>query len=106
MHNYKSETQLDLDPDFRTFFEDFYATSDTPEAHEHYVKYFTEDATVIMASKKVKGSDGSWPPLNSAQFPASDCDSTYEPVYLQGTLGVLFEFAFSLEDRQAFGSGS
>ena len=58
MHDYKSETQLDLDPDFKLFFEDFYATSDTPEAHEHYVSYFTGDATLIMASKTVKGSDG------------------------------------------------
>ncbi|KAF1918964.1 hypothetical protein BDU57DRAFT_124640 [Ampelomyces quisqualis] len=57
MSNYKSETQLDLDPDFKSFFEDFYATSDTPDAHEHYVKYFTDDATLIMASTKVHGSD-------------------------------------------------
>jgi hypothetical protein len=75
MHNYKSETQLDLDPDFRTFFEDFYATSDTPEAHEHYVKYFTEDATVIMASKKVKGSDGAFLSSFLARSFAIDCDS-------------------------------
>ena len=63
MSNYKSEVpKLELDPDFKHFFEDFYATSDTPEAHEHYVKYFTEDATLIMASKKVKGSDGTYSP--------------------------------------------
>lgn len=61
MHDYKSETQLDLDPDFKSFFEDFYATSDTPEAHEHYVKYFTDDATLVMASKTVKGSEGLFP---------------------------------------------
>jgi hypothetical protein len=58
MSNYMSETQLDLDPDFKSFFQDFYATSDTPDAHEHYVKYFTDDATLIMASKKVQGSEG------------------------------------------------
>ncbi|KAH7070441.1 hypothetical protein BKA63DRAFT_77185 [Paraphoma chrysanthemicola] len=55
---YASEyPKLDLDPDFKSFFEDFYATSDTPDAHEHYVKYFTDDATLIMASKKVKGTE-------------------------------------------------
>lgn len=58
MSNYISETQLDLDPDFKSFFQDFYATSDTPDAHEHYVKYFTKDATLIMASRKAEGSEG------------------------------------------------
>jgi hypothetical protein len=58
MSTYRSETQLDLDPDFKSFFQDFYATSDTPEAHEHYAKYFTDDATLIMASKKVVGAEG------------------------------------------------
>ncbi|KAH7392044.1 hypothetical protein DE146DRAFT_128983 [Phaeosphaeria sp. MPI-PUGE-AT-0046c] len=57
MSNYISETQLDLDPDFKSFFQDFYATSDTPDAHEHYVKYFTKDATLMMASRKAQGSD-------------------------------------------------
>jgi hypothetical protein len=61
MSNYRSETQLDLDPDFKSFFQDFYATSDTPDAHEHYVKYFTPDATLIMASKKAVGEDGTLP---------------------------------------------
>jgi hypothetical protein len=61
MSNYRSETQLDLDPDFKSFFQDFYATSDTPDAHEHYVKYFTPDATLIMASKKAVGEDGMLP---------------------------------------------
>lgn len=63
MSNYKSETQLDLDPDFKSFFEDFYATSDTPDAHDHYVKYFTKDATLIMASRKAEGSEGTSPRL-------------------------------------------
>jgi hypothetical protein len=59
MSNYHFETpKLDLDPNFKTFFQDFYATSDTPDAHEHYAKYFTDDATLIMASKKVEGHDG------------------------------------------------
>jgi hypothetical protein len=58
MSNYMSETQLDLDPDFKSFFQDFYATSDTPDAHEHYAKHFTDDATMILASKKVQGFKG------------------------------------------------
>ncbi|KAH3909308.1 hypothetical protein HBH56_162830 [Parastagonospora nodorum] len=58
MSQYHFETpKLDLDPNFKTFFQDFYATSDTPDAHEHYAKYFTDDATLIMASKKVEGHD-------------------------------------------------
>jgi hypothetical protein len=62
MSNYHFETpKLDLDPNFKTFFQDFYATSDTPDAHEHYAKYFTHDATLIMASKKVQGYDGDTP---------------------------------------------
>ncbi|KAH8707604.1 hypothetical protein GQ44DRAFT_830925 [Phaeosphaeriaceae sp. PMI808] len=58
MSHYKSEyPKLDLDPAYKSFFEDFYATSDTPDAHLLYTKYFTDDATLIMASKKVKGTD-------------------------------------------------
>ena len=48
-----------FDPAYKEFFASFYATSDAPDAHEAYVKYFTEDATLIMASKKVVGRDGS-----------------------------------------------
>jgi hypothetical protein len=73
---YASEyPKLDLDPDFKSFFEDFYATSDTPDAHEHYVKYFTDDATLIMASKTVKGSDGTYP----NQLPQPDPTTTLSP---------------------------
>jgi hypothetical protein len=71
MANYMSETQLDLDPDFKSFFQDFYATSDTPAAHEHYVKYFTDDATLIMASKKAQGSTGPLP----SYFESHTCES-------------------------------
>jgi hypothetical protein len=53
---------LDFDPAYKQFFEDFYAISDTPDAHDKYVDSFTEDATLIMASKKAKGSEGSLSP--------------------------------------------
>ncbi|KAI4805046.1 hypothetical protein E4T44_11296 [Aureobasidium sp. EXF-8845] len=42
----------DFDSDYKTFFEKFYETSDTPGAHERYSKQFTQDATLIMASRK------------------------------------------------------
>lgn len=42
----------------RKFFETFYQASDNPEAHEAYTKFYTEDATLIMASKHVKGREG------------------------------------------------
>lgn len=62
MDSYASEyPDIGIDPTFKRFFEDFYAISDTPDAHEKYAQQFTEDATLIMASKKVKGSSGAPP---------------------------------------------
>jgi hypothetical protein len=59
MSKYHSESpKLELDPDFKSFFQDFYATSDTPGADDAWVQYFTPDATVIMASKKAEGAEG------------------------------------------------
>ncbi|KAI9721870.1 MAG: hypothetical protein M1828_004965 [Chrysothrix sp. TS-e1954] len=46
-----------VDPAYKAFFETFYQTSDTPEAHEKYRDSFTKDATMIMASKECKGAD-------------------------------------------------
>ncbi|KAJ8114906.1 hypothetical protein OPT61_g3325 [Boeremia exigua] len=58
MSAYASEyPSVEIDVAFKKFFEEFYATSDTPDAHEKYIENFTKDATLIMASKKVKGSD-------------------------------------------------
>ncbi|KAH6633645.1 hypothetical protein C7974DRAFT_433591 [Boeremia exigua] len=58
MSAYTSEyPSVEFDAAYKAFFEEFYATSDTPDAHEKYIEYFTNDATLIMASKKVKGSD-------------------------------------------------
>jgi hypothetical protein len=48
----------DFDSEYKTFFERFYKTSDTPGAHEEYSKQFTQDATLIMASRKVQGRQG------------------------------------------------
>lgn len=51
-------TSTPFDPAYKQFFEDFYAVSDTPDAHEKYVDQYTQDAVLIMASKKVQGRDG------------------------------------------------
>ncbi|KAI4614449.1 hypothetical protein J4E83_007103 [Alternaria metachromatica] len=48
---------VEFDPAYKKFFEDFYATSDAAEAHEEYVQYFTKDATLVMASKRVEGRE-------------------------------------------------
>ena len=59
MSAYASEyPSVEFDAAYKKFFEEFYATSDTPEAHEKYIENFTNDATLVMASKTVKGSDG------------------------------------------------
>ncbi|CAK7221605.1 hypothetical protein SCUCBS95973_004555 [Sporothrix curviconia] len=48
---------VSADPRAVAFFDTFYKTSDTPTAHEEYVKLFLPDATLVMASKKVVGHD-------------------------------------------------
>lgn len=56
MTSYASDyPDLSFDPAYKKYFEDFYATTDTPDAHEKYVEFFTPDATVVVASKRVKG---------------------------------------------------
>lgn len=47
-----------LKPGIASFFESFYAISDTPEAHQQYADHFTNDATLIMASKETSGRQG------------------------------------------------
>lgn len=65
MTSYASDyPQVEIDADVKKFFEEFYQTSDTAGAHEKYADAFTPDATLIMASKKVKGRDGSLPILH------------------------------------------
>lgn len=59
-HSYASEypTGVEVDAGIKQFFEDFYKTSDTPDAHEKYADQFTKDATLIIASKKAIGKEG------------------------------------------------
>ncbi len=47
-----------MDDGIKSFFEEFYKTSDTPDAHDKYADFFTEDATLVMASKKGVGREG------------------------------------------------
>lgn len=71
MSLYASEyPSLNFSADFKEFFEDFYAITDDPEAHAKYVDQFTDDATLIMASKTAMGSSGT--PLRPHP-PASTC---------------------------------
>jgi hypothetical protein len=64
MSAYTSEyPSVEFDAAYRDFFEEFYSISDTPDAHDKYVELFTKDAIVVMASKRVQGSDGK-PVLN------------------------------------------
>lgn len=59
-HSYRAEYPPDtqINDGIKQFFEDFYRTSDTPDAHEKYADSFTNDATLVMASKKGTGRDG------------------------------------------------
>jgi len=70
MTSYASEwPTVEVDAAFKRYYEQFYQISDTPDAHEKYVQQFTDNATLIMASKEAKGSDRmhsgtNMPPLN------------------------------------------
>lgn len=60
--SYEITTNPSLSPSTKTpilnFLSTFYQTSDTESLHDKYVASFTEDATLIMGSKKAVGSDG------------------------------------------------
>lgn len=60
-HSYKSEypAGVQIDDGIKHYFEEFYRTSDTPDVHEKYVDLFTNDATLIVGSKKGVGREGS-----------------------------------------------
>jgi len=47
-----------VDRGIAEYFEIFYNTSDTPDAHKEYAELFTKSATMIMASKISEGYDG------------------------------------------------
>jgi hypothetical protein len=59
-HSYKSEYPpgVQVDDGIKAFFEEFYTTSDTPDAHDRYADSFTQDATLVVASKKGVGREG------------------------------------------------
>jgi len=58
-HTYKSQYPPDavVDEGIKSFFEDFYKTSDTPDAHERYADSFTREATFILGSKRAVGRE-------------------------------------------------
>ena len=59
MTSYASDyPDLPFDLAYKKYFEDFYATSDTLDAHEKYVEFFTPDATVVVASNRAQGKAG------------------------------------------------
>jgi hypothetical protein len=58
-----SYPSIPFDPAYKQFFENFYSISDDPTAHDKYAEQFTPDATVVMASKRVKGTAGWFAPL-------------------------------------------
>lgn len=60
MAQYKASVPQDksLNPGIASFFESFYAVSDTAEAHTQYADHFTSDAKLIMASKETSGREG------------------------------------------------
>ena len=61
-HSYTFETPaVSLDQDIISFFQSFYAISDTPGNHPTYVDQFAEDATFIVAGKKNQGHSGNLP---------------------------------------------
>lgn len=78
-HSYASEypAGIDFDPAYKQFFEDFYAASDKPGEHEKYADNFTDDATLIMASKTVKGRAGTWTSSFFSLFHSLDLDFFY-----------------------------
>ncbi|KAF2798106.1 hypothetical protein K505DRAFT_414601 [Melanomma pulvis-pyrius CBS 109.77] len=50
-----SYPSIPFDPAYKAYFENFYAVTDDPNAHEAYADLYTPDATLVMASKRVKG---------------------------------------------------
>lgn len=45
-------------PEIRSYFEQFYKTSDTPDAHDAYAASFTKGAKLVMASNVAEGREG------------------------------------------------
>jgi len=58
-HTYSSQypTGVQIDGGIKAFFEEFYRTTDRPDALEEYADAFTDDATFILASNKGVGRE-------------------------------------------------
>jgi hypothetical protein len=55
-------TDVSYNPAMKTFLEEFYTITDTPDVHETYVDFFIEDATLILGSTTAKGRAGAFRP--------------------------------------------
>lgn len=59
MSQYQSSfPDVPVKSEVKSFFEEFYKISDTPDAHEKYAEQFTNNAKLIMASNEVNGRPG------------------------------------------------
>ncbi|TLS27312.1 hypothetical protein PpBr36_04273 [Pyricularia pennisetigena] len=52
-----AKPDIALDEGIYAFLENFYRISDDPEGHDMYLQQYTPDATVILSTHKVKGSE-------------------------------------------------
>lgn len=57
-YEFELPSGVPVDEGIIQFFKTFYKTSDTPTIHEEYVTSFTENAIMIMASRRSEGRDG------------------------------------------------
>ena len=49
----------DIEASIKDFISNFYQVSDDPAKNDDWVRFFAEDATVIMGKKAGRGRDGS-----------------------------------------------
>lgn len=70
MSQYSAEVPNDgsVRPEIKTYFEKFYAISDSSGAHEEYAKYFTKNGKLIMGPNEVSGQDSTF--FGSSSIPA------------------------------------
>ena len=59
-HSYASEYPPDtsVEDGIKALFEAFNQISDTPVVHEKYADFFTDDATIAVAGRKIMGRKG------------------------------------------------
>ncbi|KAF2721193.1 hypothetical protein K431DRAFT_346493 [Polychaeton citri CBS 116435] len=121
MSQYHATASPEVNPEIVSFFEAFYRTSDTPDAHELYADHLTSNAKLIMGSKTATGRPeilqmrlAMWDKVSSRShkptrvFPAGK-DS--EEVMLHGTVDYGFKDGKTLEGvewaaRAVFGEES